>query len=130
MSGKYKVIFQPSGRRGEIEEDKTLLEAAQMLGVDLESICGGKGTCGKCKVRIEEGYFEKDAMESGMSHLTPMSDVERKFIKAGDGPQMRLACSATVQGDVKVFVPEKSRAGKQIVRKAARDIIIALDPAV
>ncbi|HDO35270.1 MAG TPA: DUF4445 domain-containing protein, partial [Nitrospirae bacterium] len=98
--------------------------------VDLESICGGKGTCGKCKVRIEEGYFEKDAMESGMSHLTPMSDVERKFIKAGDGPQMRLACSATVQGDVKVFVPEKSRAGKQIVRKAARDIIIALDPAV
>jgi len=130
MSNKHKVIFQPSGSRGEVEEGKTLLEAAQRLGVDLESICGGKGTCGKCKVRVEEGYFEKDAMESKMSHLTPLTDVERKFIKPEDGPQMRLACAAEVQGDVKLFVPEKSRAGKQIVRKAAKDITIALDPAV
>jgi uncharacterized 2Fe-2S/4Fe-4S cluster protein (DUF4445 family) len=130
MSSKHKVIFQPSGSRGDVEEGKTLLEAAQRLGVDLESICGGKGTCGKCKVRVEEGYFEKDAMESRMSHLSPLTDVERKFIKPEDGPQMRLACAAEVRGDVKLFVPEKSRAGKQIVRKAARDITIALDPAV
>jgi len=130
MSVKHRVIFQPSGSRGEIDEGKTLLEAAQRLGVDLESICGGKGTCGKCKVRIEEGYFEKDAMESRMAHLTPLSEVERKFIKPEDGPQIRLACAARVLGDVKVFVPEKSRAGKQIVRKAARDIRIDLDPAV
>ncbi len=127
---KIKVIFQPSGRRGELEEGITLLDAARHLGVDIESICGGKGTCGKCKVRIEEGYFEKDAMDSRMSNLTPLTEVEKKFIKPDEGPNMRLACCAELKGDVKVFVPEKSRAGKQIVRKAAKELSIKLDPAV
>ncbi|MFN3481127.1 MAG: ASKHA domain-containing protein, partial [Thermodesulfovibrionales bacterium] len=119
-----------SGRRGEVDEGATLLDAARHLGVDIESICGGKGTCGKCKVRIEEGYFEKDAMDSRMSHLTPLTEVEKKFIKPDEGPNMRLACAAELKGDVKVFVPEKSRAGKQIVRKAAKELSIKLDPAV
>ena len=127
---KYRVIFQPSGRRGETEEGKTLLESAQSLGVDIESICGNKKVCGKCKVRIEEGYFEKDNIESGMSHLSPLSEAEKKHIKPEDGPGIRLACTAEVYGDVKVFVPERSRAGKQIVRKAAKELSIALDPAV
>jgi len=127
---KIRVNFQPSGRRGEVERGTTLMKAAQQLGVDLEAICGGKGTCGKCKVRIEEGYFEKDAMDSRMSHLSPLSPAERKFIKPGDGPNTRLACSSHVLGDVKVFVPEKSRAGKQIVRKTARAITVPLEPAV
>lgn len=127
---KVKVNFQPSGRRGEVDGGITLLDAARLLGVDIESICGGKGTCGKCKVRIEEGYFEKDAMDSRMSHLSPLTEVERKFIKSDEGPNMRLACAAEIRGDVKVFVPEKSRAGKQIVRKAAKELSIKLDPAV
>jgi uncharacterized 2Fe-2S/4Fe-4S cluster protein (DUF4445 family) len=128
--GACKVIFQPSGRRGEVEEGKTLLESAQALGVDLEAICGGKGTCGKCKVRVEEGYFEKDNIDSRMTHLSELTEVEQKFIKEADGPNIRLSCSSRVQGDVKIFVPEKSRAGKQIVRKTAREITIAIDPAV
>ena len=127
---KYRVIFQPSGRRGEVEEGKTLLEAAQALGVDIEALCGNKKVCGKCKVRIEEGYFEKDGMASGMSHLSPLTEAEKKHIKPEDGPGIRLACTAEVYGDVKVFVPERSRAGKQVVRKAAKELSIALDPAV
>lgn len=127
---KHRVIFQPAGRRGEVEDGKTLLEAAQSLGVDIEALCGNKRVCGKCKVRIEEGYFEKDGMESGMSHLSPISEAEKKHIKPEDGPGIRLACSAEVYGDVKVFVPERSRAGKQIVRKAAKELSIPLDPAV
>jgi uncharacterized 2Fe-2S/4Fe-4S cluster protein (DUF4445 family) len=128
--GACKVIFQPSGRRGEVEKGKTLLESAQALGVDLEAICGGKGTCGKCKVRVEEGYFEKDNIDSRMAHVSELTEVEQKFIKEADGPNIRLACSSQVRGDVKIFVPEKSRAGKQIVRKTAREITIAIDPAV
>jgi uncharacterized 2Fe-2S/4Fe-4S cluster protein (DUF4445 family) len=127
---KHKVIFQPSGRRGEVEEGKTLLEAAQSLGVDIEGLCGSKKVCGKCKVRIEEGYFEKDNIESGMSHLSPLTEAERKHIKPEDGPGIRLACTAEVYGDVKIYVPERSRAGKQVVRKAAKELSIALDPAV
>ncbi len=127
---KFKVIFQPSGRRGEIEEGKTLLEAAQALGVDIEAVCGSKKVCGKCKVRIEEGFFEKDNIESKMEHLSPLTDDEKEHLKPEDGPGMRLACATKIHGDVKVFVPERSRAGKQIVRKAAKELTIALDPAV
>ena len=127
---KHRVIFQPSGRRGEVPDGTDLLDAARNLGVDIESICGGKGTCGKCKVRVEEGFFEKDSMDSRMEHLSPLTDVERKFLKPSDGPGMRLACAAHAHGDVKIFVPEKSRAGKQVVRKAARELNIAIDPAV
>jgi uncharacterized 2Fe-2S/4Fe-4S cluster protein (DUF4445 family) len=127
---RHKVIFQPSGRRGEAEEGKTLLEAARSLGVDIEALCGTKKVCGKCKVRIEEGYFEKDNIESGMSHLSPLTDDEIEHIKPEDGPGIRLACTAEVRGDVKVFVPERSRAGKQVVRKTAKELSIALDPAV
>ena len=127
---KYMVIFQPSGRRGHVQEGKTLLEAAQQLGVDIEAVCGGKKVCGKCKVRVEEGFFEKDGIESGMKHLSPFTEDEEKHIKPEDGPGMRLACAAEIRGDVKVFVPEKSRAGKQIVRKAAKELSIRLDPAV
>src|SRR5512141_623251 len=132
MTKKYKVIFQPSGRRGEIEEGKTLLEAGQALGVDIEGLCGNKKVCGKCKVRIEEGYFEKDNIDSGMKHIHPpvASPDELKHIKPQDGPGIRLACQCEVRGDVKVFVPERSRAGKQVVRKAAKELTIKLDPAV
>ena len=130
MSKKHKVIFQPSGRRGEIEEGKTILEAAQSLGVDIEGLCGNKKVCGKCKVRIEEGYFEKDNIDSGMAHLSPLTEAEKKHIKPEDGPGIRLSCTAEVHGDIKVFVPERSRAGKQVVRKAAKELTIKLDPAV
>src|SRR5450759_5172681 len=132
MSRKFKVIFQPAGRRGEIEEGTTILKAAQRLGVDLEALCGDKKVCGKCKVRIEEGFSEKDGMESGMAHITPAvpSPEELKHIKPDDGPGIRLACSCETHGDLKVFVPERSRAGKQVVRKEAGELTIALDPAV
>jgi uncharacterized 2Fe-2S/4Fe-4S cluster protein (DUF4445 family) len=127
---RHRVIFQPAGRRGEIQEGKTLLEAAQALGVDIEGLCGGKKVCGKCKVRVEEGFFEKDNIESGMHHLSPITEGELKHIKPEDGPNIRLACAAEIRGDLKIFVPERSRAGKQVVRKAAKELSITLDPAV
>ena len=132
MSRTFKVIFQPAGRRGEIEEGTTILKAAQLLGVDLEALCGDKKVCGKCKVRIEEGYFEKDNLQSGMTHITPAEPTpdELKHLKPEDGPGVRLACSCEIHGDLKVFVPERSRAGKQVVRKAAKEMVIALDPAI
>lgn len=127
---KHKVIFQPSGRRGEVEEGKNLLDVARELGVDIESVCGGKRTCGKCKVRIEEGFFSREAINSALSNVSPIGPDEVKFIKAEDGDNTRLACKATILGDILVFVPEKSRAGKQIVRKAATERAIELNPAL
>jgi uncharacterized 2Fe-2S/4Fe-4S cluster protein (DUF4445 family) len=128
---KAMVIFQPSGRRGEVSKGITVIEASRLLGVDIEALCGEKKVCGKCVVRIEEGHFEKFGVVSSMSHVSPWQEEEDKFIipdrkKKG----FRLGCVAKVEGDILVFVPEESRAGKQVVSKAARDIHIDHNPAV
>lgn len=131
MAREHLVIFQPSGSRGYIQEGQTLKEASRQLGVDIESICGEKSTCGKCRVRIEEGFFERYGIDSRMEHLSPIEGREKRFFaKHEDLIGYRLSCVARVYGDVLVFVPEESRAGKQIVRKSARDVPIAINPAV
>jgi len=125
------VIFQPSGRRGEVFKGITIIEASRLLGVDIEALCGEKKVCGKCVVRIEEGHFEKFNIESNMSHVSPWQEEEDKFITPDRREKgFRLGCTATVEDDILVFVPEESRAGKQVVSKAARDIHIEHDPAV
>ncbi len=131
MVEMHKVIFQPSGRRGEVEDGKTIREAAQELGVDIESVCGGKLTCGKCKVQIHEGFFEKFGIESSMKHTSPLLEQEKKKLtKEEIESGYRLSCNTTIHGDLLVFVPEESRGGGQIVRKTAADIKIRLDPVI
>jgi uncharacterized 2Fe-2S/4Fe-4S cluster protein (DUF4445 family) len=126
-----KIIFQPSGRRGEVEKGVTIIEASRQLGVDIESLCGEKKVCGKCTIRIEEGYFEKYGIQSSKDHAGEWLIEEEKFINREQREAgYRLGCCARVEGDLLVFVPEESRAGKQIVSKAARDIHIEWNPAV
>lgn len=128
---KAMVIFQPSGRRGEVPKGITVIEASRLLGVDIEALCGEKKVCGKCVVRIEEGHFEKYGIQSSRSHVSPWQKEEEKFINDDRREKgFRLGCVATVEDDILVFVPEESRAGKQVVSKAARDISIEHNPAV
>jgi uncharacterized 2Fe-2S/4Fe-4S cluster protein (DUF4445 family) len=127
----YQVIFQPSGSRGPVKEGKTIQEAAQELGVGIESICGGKRTCGKCKVVIQEGVFEKFGVTSKAENLSPLTEEEKKKLKPEElKSNYRLACATKIKGDILVFVPEESRSGGQIVRKAAREMKIEIDPAI
>lgn len=126
-----KIIFQPSGRRGTVPMGISVIEASRLLGADIEALCGEKKVCGKCKVRIEEGFFEKYGLESKPSHVSPWQEEEDKFINSeGRQAGFRLGCITKVLGDLLVFVPEESRAGKQVVSKAARDIHIEHNPAV
>ena len=128
---QHMVIFQPSARRGLIEDGTNLIEASRQLGVDIETLCGEKKVCGKCKVRIEEGFFEKFGIRSSRSHASEWQEEEDKFFTPTQKEEgYRLACVAKVLGDMLVFVPEEARAGKQIVSKAARDIHIEWNPAV
>jgi uncharacterized 2Fe-2S/4Fe-4S cluster protein (DUF4445 family) len=125
------VIFQPSGQRGHIEAGKNLLEVSRELGVDIESVCGGKKTCGKCKVRVQEGFFERHGIESRSAHLTPLTDEERDLLTGEEiAKGYRLACAAQALGDVLLFVPEESRSGKQVVRKEVTLRKINVSPAV
>lgn len=130
-SDKAMVIFQPSGRRGEVPKGINLIEASRLLGVDIEALCGEKKVCGKCIVRIEEGHFEKFGISSSMKNVSAWQEEEEKFISLERREQgFRLGCVAQVQGNLLIFVPEESRAGKQVVSKAARDIHIEHNPAV
>ena len=129
---KAKVIFQPSGRRGSVPKGVTIIEASRLLGADIEALCGESKVCGKCKVRIEEGFYEKYGIDSRISHVSPwQAKEEDRFINAEErAAGYRLGCAAKVEGNLLIFVPEESRAGKQVVSKAARDIHIEHNPAV
>ena len=44
----FLVVFTPSGRRGRFPAGTPLLQAARALGVDIDSVCGGRSICGAC----------------------------------------------------------------------------------
>ena len=116
---KFHVIFLPSGRRGEVPEGKTVLEASRELGIGIESLCGGKKSCGKCKVKLVQG------------DLSPFIKEETKFIEESERAEgYRLGCAAQILGNVQIFIPEESRAQEQIVRKEASKRLIELRPAI
>jgi len=131
MSGDALVIFTPSGRRGRFEPGTTVLDAARSLGVDLDSVCGGRGLCGRCQVVPAEGSFPKHGIESSDAHLTPRGANEAEYDRLrGLAPGRRLGCFAHIQGDVLVDVPPESQVHRQVVRKGVpvRDFVI--DPVV
>ncbi|MBZ0158285.1 MAG: ASKHA domain-containing protein [Alphaproteobacteria bacterium] len=128
---EHTIIFQPSGRRGQVPEGTTILEASRRLGVEIEAPCGEQMVCGKCRVKVMEGNFPKEGITSSMSHLSPQDEKELKVLERKESEEnVRLACVTKVYGDILIFVPEGSRTGKQIVSKAARKIKVKLKPAV
>jgi uncharacterized 2Fe-2S/4Fe-4S cluster protein (DUF4445 family) len=122
MTAHHTVTFQPSGRRGRASSGQDLLTIARDLGVEIESACGAKGACGKCRVRIES------PVDEGVS---PPTDVESRLLGAKSvAAGMRLACQARITGDVRVWLPEESRRVAQVVRKRTGERTVPLDPAV
>ncbi|MCG8400105.1 MAG: ASKHA domain-containing protein [Firmicutes bacterium] len=127
----HTVIFQPSGRRGEVEDGVTLLDAAHELGVDIEALCGSARVCGKCKVKLEEGFFEKFGIESKTDNLSKLLEEEKDFFSPEElADNYRLACCAYVHGNVLVFVPEESRGAKQVILELGRERAFDLNPLV
>lgn len=124
------LAFLPSGRRGEIPVGRSLLEAARQLGVELESICGGRQTCGKCQIAVEEGDFPKHGIKSLTSHLSPVEGRELDYWEKRGSNGRRLACAARVLGDLVIVVPEESQARKQVIAKAATKRVIDVRPTV
>ena len=131
MAETVQIVFQPSGRRGEIEAGKSVLEAARTLGVGIEAACGGARICGKCRVVVETGRFEKLNLTSAADHVSPVGEVEKKFLTAEELARgYRLACNAFLSGDLVVTVPEESRSAKQVILEKGRERKIELRPAV
>lgn len=98
-----KKYLSPSGNVNiVINEDKTLsvpqgasiMSTLTQNGIYLPSACGGKGSCGQCKLQVIEGGGE--ILDSERPHFT------RKEIK----DNWRLGCQCKVKGDLKVKIPE------------------------
>ncbi len=128
----YRVVFTPSGKRGDFVAGTSLLAAARTLGVDLNSVCGGRGICGRCQIEVAEGRFAKHAIDSRADHASPWNEVEQRYAdKRGKlAPGRRLGCQAKVCGDLVVDVPAESQVHRQVVRKRAEEHPIEIDPVV
>ncbi len=125
------VVFTPSGKRGRFAMGTTLLSAARTLGVDIDSVCGGRAMCTRCQVLIAEGDFAKHGVRSSGTHLSaPTIPEERLARRTLLAAGRRLSCQARVEGDVVVDVPETSQVHKQVVRKAAEARDIELYPLI
>ena len=129
MSNDPLVIFTPSGKRGNFPVGTPILTAARQLGVDLDSVCGGRGICSKCQITPSYGEFSKHGVTVHENALSPWNSVEERYDTIRGLPKgRRLGCQATVQNDIVVDVPPESQVHKQVVRKRAEARDITMNP--
>ena len=125
------VLFMPSGRRGRFKKGTHVLEAARQLGVYVESVCGGRGICGRCQIEIQEGNFAKHGITSSNNHISGFGAKEQRYADKRDLKDgRRLSCSATIEGDLVVDIPQDVQVNAQVVRKAADTRLIQRNPAI
>ena len=88
---QYTIDLEPIGRRTHCTVNQSILEAAQRAGIDIVAVCGGAGSCGKCRIRLIEGK------------LNAPTAVEQRIFKSADLEKgLRLACQAYPRSDVKI----------------------------
>ncbi len=125
------ILFQPSGKNGSFPVGTSILRCAQILGVDIDSVCGGRGICGRCQIDFVEGSFSKPSINSFSENISPLSEPEIRYMKKkGFENDRRLSCHAKLLGDVIIEVPQESQVHKQIIRKNAEVIPVSLDPVI
>ena len=129
--GDARIVFTPSGRRGTFPHGTRLLDAARSIGVDVDSVCGGRGLCGRCRIVCMDGDFAKHAINSRPANLSALNETEARYSerrrKLKDNH--RLSCQAEIRGDLVIDVPPESQMHRQVVRKDAEHRDIKLDPA-
>ncbi len=123
------IVFTPSGKRGRFAIGTPVLTAARQLGVDIDSVCGGRAICGRCQVNVGEGEFAKHGITSAADHVGAITKVEERYERLRGLKGRRLSCQTTIQGDLVIDVPPESQVHKQVVRKEADTRAIELDPA-
>ncbi len=124
-----RIIFTPSGREGEVTDGATVLDAARQLGIDLDSVCGGRGICGRCQVVPGTGSFPKWGLDIDADALSAPGSTEESY--GGKRPLQeghRLGCAAVIQTDVVIDIPESSQIHKQVIRKEVNLEGLTIDP--
>ncbi len=124
-------MFSPSGKRGRFSIGTPVLQAARSLGVDIDSVCGGRAMCGRCQVDVTEGELSKHGIVSRAENLSAPGQVEQRFL-ASDGADSgrRLSCHAKIEGDIAIDVPVSSQVHRQVIRKPYEAHDIDINPVV
>jgi uncharacterized 2Fe-2S/4Fe-4S cluster protein (DUF4445 family) len=123
------VIFMPSGKRGSFPVGTKILDCARKLGVDLDSVCGGRGICSKCQITPSYGKFSKHGVTVAQDSLSEWNSVEQRYKdKRGLKTGRRLGCQASLITDAVIDVPAESQVHKQVVRKRVEVRDITLNP--
>jgi len=117
--GGNRIEFQPIGRRGTCPDKENLLDCARRLGVELVSLCGGRGKCKGCKIRVMEGSLSE--ITSVQQEAFPQEELQSGW---------RLACQTYPKSDCKVNVPPESVSAEQRLQVEGREIDIPLDPPI
>ncbi len=92
---RYKVQFGPSGAEVDVAAGETILNAARRAGIFIESLCGGDGVCGKCRVIVRRGI-----VDGGTTDFLTRAEIREGYI---------LACEAQVESDLLVEIPPESQ---------------------
>jgi len=123
------VVFTPSGLSGVVDDGTTVLDAAVQLGADLDTVCGGRGICGRCQVQPSTGEFAKWAITVDDGALSSWGTLEENYQgKRQIKPGQRLGCSARICGDVVIDIPPESQIHKQVIRKSVDVGDLSVDP--
>jgi len=115
----FHIDFQPVGRRGVFSGEQSLLDCARELNVDIVSICGGVGSCNRCKVQTISGQA-----------TPPTADEESAFSQSELDQGYRLACRAYPLSDLRLHVPPESLTAPQRTQVEGLDVDVAPEPAV
>ena len=127
----HLVLFMPSGKRGRFPKGTMIIEAARDLGVYVESVCGGRGICGRCQIDIQEGQFAKHGITSSAENVSEFSAKETRYAEKRELKEgRRLSCSSTIEGDLVVDIPQEGQVNAAVVRKVDDGRIIERNPAI
>lgn len=125
------ILFMPSGKRGRFPKGTAIIDAARDLGVYVESVCGGRGICGRCQCEIQEGKFAKHGITSSNDHISELGAKEIRYAEKRELKEgRRLSCSAYVEGDLVVDIPQELQVNAQVVRKVDDGRYIDRNPAI
>ena len=128
---KVKIVFTPSGKRGSFEIGTKVLDAARQLGVDIDSVCGGRAICGRCQINVLVGDFAKHNIHSDFTSVTEISEAEKKYAeRRGLNEDRRLSCQSLLKSDAVIDVPASSQVHQQVVRKENESHDIDIDPII